>query len=250
MVVVNPFVFWIWVGGVVMIFGTFIALWPQAEVVRVEGRARAGGSGGGGAGRDDDEEAEAPEALAHQAKLGRRALVGVALFAALSGAALWPWGARADQRSLSGDAPEVERLHPEERLIHTLIQCECKGCSGQSIANCHPGCGEGIRDRARVHAMLADGKSREQILAVFVAERGEGVLMSPPIKGFNQLVWILPVAVMAAGIPLVVMVARRRRAPKLADAPTKAPPTDDDAPLSPAQRLRLERLERDLEAMD
>jgi cytochrome c-type biogenesis protein CcmF len=271
MMVVNPFVFWIWVGGLVMIFGTFIALWPQAEVVKVEGRARSGAGGAGGAGgkRDDDgeDEEESTEALAQHGKLGRRMATGLVLLSLAGGAMLWSWRARADAPSPTAapaaaaadavEAGEVERLHPEERLIHTLIQCECKGCSGQSIANCHPGCGEGLRDRARVHEMISQGKGREHILAVFVSERGEGVLMSPPLSGFNQLVWALPLLVMGAGIPVVVVVARKSKrratpsaAPGAAADASSAPSSDEDAPLSPQQRARLEKLERELESMD
>jgi cytochrome c-type biogenesis protein CcmF len=37
-VLVNPLVTWIWLGGIVMAFGTLVAFWPAAEAVRATAR--------------------------------------------------------------------------------------------------------------------------------------------------------------------------------------------------------------------
>jgi len=63
--------------------------------------------------------------------------------------------------------------------------------------------------RNLVREQVQQGKSREEIQAYFVSRYGEYVLLSPPKRGFNLLVWGLPFVAIVAGGGVVYLVARR-----------------------------------------
>jgi hypothetical protein len=59
-----------------------------------------------------------------------------------------------------------------------------------------------------VREMLADGKSRGEILDFFVARYGPDILAFPPKSGANLLAWILPIAGVAVALVGVYFVIR------------------------------------------
>jgi cytochrome c-type biogenesis protein CcmH len=63
--------------------------------------------------------------------------------------------------------------------------------------------------RRDIRAMLAAGKSEQEILDFYVAKYGERILTTPPARGFNLLVYILPWVMALAGIAAVALVLRR-----------------------------------------
>ena len=62
--------------------------------------------------------------------------------------------------------------------------------------------------RGVIREMLAEGKSREEILDYFVDRYGPDILAAPPKTGANLLAWILPIAGVAAGLGGVFLVIR------------------------------------------
>ena len=54
--------------------------------------------------------------------------------------------------------------------------------------------------RALVREMLAEGRSRQEILDFFVQRYGPDILAAPPKSGANLLAWVLPIAGVAAGL--------------------------------------------------
>jgi len=61
---------------------------------------------------------------------------------------------------------------------------------------------------------LAEGKSENLILGDFVLRYGAQVLASPPAKGFDLTVWVLPGFGAIVGLVIVVLLVRRFRKPK------------------------------------
>jgi cytochrome c-type biogenesis protein CcmH/NrfF len=61
---------------------------------------------------------------------------------------------------------------------------------------------------------LAEGKSENLILGDFVLRYGAQVLASPPAKGFDLTVWVLPGFGAIVGLVIVVLLIRRFRKPK------------------------------------
>ena len=76
--------------------------------------------------------------------------------------------------------------------------------------------------RREIRALLAAGKSEQEILDIYVARYGERILTTPPARGFNLLVYILPWVIALAGMAGVVFVLRRWLALRPAASATPA----------------------------
>ncbi len=88
------------------------------------------------------------------------------------------------------------------------------------------------RMKAYIQRRIAEGASGEQIKAELVDQFGEGVLATPPTKGFGLLAWVLPIggaALVAVVLGFVAWTWSRRR-----DGP------EGDEPLDPESERRLD----------
>jgi cytochrome c-type biogenesis protein CcmH len=94
--------------------------------------------------------------------------------------------------------------------------------------------------RAIIRERLAAGESPAQVKAYFVEKYGLWILLSPPKRGFNLLVWVVPFIGLGLGLVLVAIAVRRwsRRPPA---GPAAAPEID------PATRERIRRELADLD---
>ena len=123
------------------------------------------------------------------------------------------------------------------------IMCSCGGCKAP-MNNCPmgPGC-HGLKEQSeKLDGFLAQGMTREQVRAAFVADHGgQDVLAAPIDEGFNRLAWALPYVAGVTGAALVGLMARRwtRRD---GDAPAATAVPEEDA-----LRARLDDELRDLD---
>ena len=62
--------------------------------------------------------------------------------------------------------------------------------------------------RAVIREMLAEGRTRDEVLDYFVDRYGADILAAPPKSGANLVAWILPVAGVLAGIAVLFLVVR------------------------------------------
>jgi len=86
--------------------------------------------------------------------------------------------------------------------------CQC-GCTMVLDSCTHVECHSREEMTTLIKEELAQGKSEEQIIQLFVTRYGEQVLASPPKKGFNLVAWILPFAAILAGAGVIYVVIRR-----------------------------------------
>jgi cytochrome c-type biogenesis protein CcmH len=77
--------------------------------------------------------------------------------------------------------------------------------------------------RAEVRAMLAEGKSRDEILDHYVAQYGERILAAPRAQGFNILAYVLPWVVLVMGAWLLILLIKKLRSPSPVPSPAKTP---------------------------
>jgi len=131
------------------------------------------------------------------------------------------------------------------QAIEKRLKCSC-GC-GLDIYTCRTTdftCTYSPALHEEVVKLAEQGKSDQQIIAAFVAQYGEAVLMAPPRRGFNLAGYFVPsLAIIVAAVFLVRGLRRWTREAQLAHAttderaPAAAPP---DASPAELQRLRDE----------
>lgn len=137
----------------------------------------------------------------------------------------------------------ADDLESRARELETLIMAPC--CGGGTVADHVSPASDQVRREVR--AMLADGKSKQQILDHYVAQHGDTILSMPPARGFNLVAYWVPFVALIAGVPLVLWALRRWRA---------APATPVVEPAAPIERAEgdeagyEERLRRQLANLD
>lgn len=96
---------------------------------------------------------------------------------------------------------------------------------------------EADQERAYIRGLIAQGLTKAQIERNLVAQYGEAVLGKPPARGINLMVYILPPAILLAGVAIVAFTLPRwrRRARAAQSQPVATLP-----PLDPAESERLD----------
>jgi cytochrome c-type biogenesis protein CcmH len=135
--------------------------------------------------------------------------------------------AKADAGSASPDL--------DERVRAVASELRCVVCQNLSVADSPSDLAKEMRNL--VGELLQQGKTPEEIKAYFQSRYGDFVLLEPPKRGFNLLVWGLPFAALLVGACGVYLVARRWTVRGHEAAP----------PLDPAyaERVRRELRERE-----
>jgi cytochrome c-type biogenesis protein CcmH len=86
----------------------------------------------------------------------------------------------------------------------------CPVCQGMAIADSPSA--SALAMMSQVRDLLARGYTEQQTLDYFVRSYGEFVLLEPTTRGFNLMVWLLPLAGVAVGVGLIVLRLRGGRA--------------------------------------
>lgn len=97
-----------------------------------------------------------------------------------------------------------DELEREAQAIDRMIMCPV--CPAETIDQAQVEIS--FQMRAVIREMLAEGRSREEILDYFVDRYGPDILAAPPKTGANLLAWILPIVGVALGLGGVLLVIR------------------------------------------
>jgi cytochrome c-type biogenesis protein CcmH len=159
---------------------------------------------------------------------------GIALLAAAPLLAQQPAGpapAPADPRIVVGppkSEPLMDRgLDTRTEQVAALLRCPV--CQGLSVADSPSDMA--LKMKVQVKDMLAAGYDQEQILAYFEHSYGEFVLLRPPLRGVNWLVWLAPLLALVGGATAVTWVLRRTPPAAKVEAPEpSSPPASLDLP--------------------
>ena len=119
----------------------------------------------------------------------------------------------------------------EERVDRITAELRCVVCQGLSVKDSPSESARQMRDI--VAQRVGEGRSDDEIRDEFRSSYGDWVVLSPPVASWTGLVWLVPLAALAAG----VAVALRRLG-----APVVPPPAAGDAELA-ALRERVAREE-------
>ncbi len=148
-------------------------------------------------------------------------------------------------------APTVDLDNDEYiKELEKGLRCTC-GCN-LDIYTCRTtdfSCTVSPSLHREILALHNEGKTADEIIAAFVAQYGDEVLMSPKPEGFNLAGYLVPGIVMVvAGLLLTAHLLRRRR--ERAAVPVGASDREDvlagiDASPAELERLRQELLRED-----
>jgi cytochrome c-type biogenesis protein CcmF len=202
---VNPLANWVWLGFGIIALGTGIALLPETVFASAVVKVPAGAV--------------------------TTSLILLSL--------LLSSGVSAQTQKAGGEGQIVER-GALERQLEGEILCTC-GCR-RPLNNCGMmNCSGHAVQTEKVQRLIAEGKTHDEIIAIFVRDAGgQDILAAPIDEGFNRLAWLFPYLAAGAGLVLIVVMARkwsRQPAPALAG----------DAGLDPALDARLDDELRNLD---
>lgn len=119
------------------------------------------------------------------------------------------------------------KAKPTLEQVGSQIYCLC-GCV--TTLNRCPHLPSECANRAQVEALIVkdiqQGKSDPAILQDLSQRYGVKILASPPAKGFDLTVWILPGVGLIVGLILVVLIVRRLRRKPLDSSQAASAPID------------------------
>ena len=141
----------------------------------------------------------------------------------------------------AAQAPYSEK---EAQAIDRMLMCPV--CPAETIDQAQVEIS--FQMRALVREMLAEGRSRQEILDFFVERYGPDILAAPPKSGANLLAWVLPITGVAAGLVGAYFVIRSMAARNRGrGTPAHGPVAGHDPHLEPYlemvdRRLAAERI--------
>jgi len=94
----------------------------------------------------------------------------------------------------------------DERIDQIATELRCPVCQGLSVKDSTSETARQMRDL--VAQRVREGKTDAEIESEFRAAYGDWILLSPPAASWSGLVWLAPLAALAAGL---VLVSRRLR---------------------------------------
>jgi len=90
-------------------------------------------------------------------------------------------------------------------------ELRCVRCRSENIASSNAVWAADAR--VLVRELMEEGKSDQEVLDFFVARYGEFVLMRPPAKGGNLILWYSAPALLLIGLGIAAAYLRQRRQP-------------------------------------
>jgi cytochrome c-type biogenesis protein CcmF len=237
-VYINPLILWVWLGFLMLAFGTLVCLIPQFVVDKLQWKPKT--------------------------KLGRAADVGILLavvvgvvigLASQAQAASPPAGGAGEHvpagmgmgQSGAGWAAMHRPDTPTAAKAMNELICPC-GCARQDIHDCD--CPTAAKLRDKVMGILASHdlntpEGRDQgyaaVLDVFVKEYGEKVLATPK----SRFPWLLPTLAAVGGLGLLVIGGRRWVNRRSGNASAPAAEKQTEADEAAADKLDDELAETD-----
>lgn len=131
-------------------------------------------------------------------------------------------------------------VNPDEVLPDPILESRARGisaglrclvCQNQSIDDSDADLARDLR--ILVRERLVAGDSDAQVEQYIVDRYGEFVLLNPRLGAHTLLLWIAPLALLLLGLVMLVIAARRRRAPHVAESALTA---EEQAALEALQR--------------
>ncbi|ADI13550.1 cytochrome c-type biogenesis protein [Truepera radiovictrix] len=101
----------------------------------------------------------------------------------------------------------AQHVELEQEVFAIARELRCPVCRAESAADSNAT--TSVEFRGIIRELLAEGHSREEILAYFTARYGDWILLEPPRRGIHLVVWVLPILAVLAGVTLLALLVRR-----------------------------------------
>ncbi|WBA08046.1 cytochrome c-type biogenesis protein [Salinivibrio kushneri] len=106
------------------------------------------------------------------------------------------------------DVYKFDSAEQEARFRALTSELRCPKCQNNSIADSNAELAQDLRQK--VHQMLQQGRTDEEIRSFMIARYGNFVTYNPPVTASTLILWLAPALVLVSG--MVVMIMRSRRA--------------------------------------
>ena len=113
------------------------------------------------------------------------------------------------------DVYQFDNEQQEQRFRILSEELRCPKCQNQSIADSDAGIAQDMR--TRVHTMILEGKSDEDIVDYFVSRYGDFVSYRPPVNAGTSILWLGPILLLLGGAVLIVILLRNASRKTAAD---------------------------------
>ena len=134
--------------------------------------------------------------------------------------------------SAAAHAATVDESDLDSRTREVAKTLRCTVCQTETVWESGSPFAQQVRENIRER--LQQGQSPAEIRAYFLSRYGDYILMQPPTRGVNWIVWVGPFVLLGVGALLLYRSLSRWVAP----ASTVPPPVE---PLDAASRSRIER---------
>lgn len=111
----------------------------------------------------------------------------------------------------------------EARVRQVASELRCPVCQGESIQDSPAALAQEMK--AIVREQLVAGRTPDEVKAYFVEKYGEWILLRPKARGWNVLVYLLPLLALVGG---AAVVARATRRWSTTGTPTPAQPVEQE----------------------
>jgi cytochrome c-type biogenesis protein CcmF len=219
-VIIRPLVAWIWFGGIVLLLGAILGMWPTGR-----------------------------ELLREEVAPSRRwpfsaATAVVALAIVVATMMAWVGVASAQNDSSSSlHAGSVVINDSVERQLFGRLLCQCGDCARLPLDTC--ACGWADDKRVEVRGLLAAGEEPTKIQESYRAQYGAKALAIPSDEGLDRALWAVPLASMVFAVGFIVLMGRRwQRRGVEAHAEAKAKGSTSQLQYDSRLDEELERLEK------
>lgn len=95
----------------------------------------------------------------------------------------------------------------EDRVNEIAGELLCPVCKGQSVAESNSALAQDMRETIR--QKVEEGKSKKEILEYFQTRYGDNILGSPPFRGINIFLWLLPIFTLPIGAFLIIYILKK-----------------------------------------
>jgi cytochrome c-type biogenesis protein CcmH len=95
-------------------------------------------------------------------------------------------------------AARPHEMTADERIKQITTELRCPVCQGLSVKDSDSETARQMRDL--VAQRVREGRTNAEIEAEFRAAYGDWILLSPPVTSWSGLIWLVPVAALAAGL--------------------------------------------------